>query len=438
MGMFDELSKIKLNNRFKIHSYTSSKTGKNALQSGRNGSSSDNIILDKSIKDIETTTSKLILEYEDIYREMMKKRAELAKEIEEAKGFGAKGEVLVMYHKADSDLLGAAVRIIDSKAKAQADRIKAVREERKFYVQRTDAKPSAEQGTQSQATIRLDSPLVTMNTSNLAAHSVSAFNNSSMHTVNTGGAENMPDFSDMIINPNRAVSNESGGAIESAIPLSPMEKLLNKKKTDEVIIDEKEEMSTPLEESTTQQNVTPVVDSNYYSNIALSVDGITGAVNKTLEDKRIENMNLIAQRLSEENSNADLSDKTRIGLDYNTALNKLKQNHLGVKEKLFIDLDSGMYYLKGFTKDSEGNDIEYPEYSGKGLLHIGNLKFHGSKPLVKTQFYEEYIPFEIVNDIDGMNDFYRSEWSKPEANMYVIDDESELKTIERIYSHKDE
>lgn len=172
----------------------------------------------------------------------------------------------------------------------------------------------------------------------------------------------------------------------------------------------------------------PVYDQN--DNLLISSD-YTGYSTKTLEDQYKDNMELIKKRLAEADE-FDPNYKTRLGHSFDRTILAAKQSDANVKHKLFLDVDSGMYWAKGYVTDADGNLTEYKDYDPMGLAHIGSLKFNGSKPEVKMQFFEDPIEYEAVHGIDQMPEFYKKEWSKPVANQYVIESESDLATIKRV------
>ena len=417
MDLFGNMSDPKVSKKFQIYRFTNgSRSNKSPLQEGRAGTKADDALLERSIKEIESSSAKLLMEYDRIYKEMMVKRKQLNQEAAEMKGV-AKGEVLAMFHKADIDLLNSAVRVIDSKASAISNKIKALRDERKFYIDKT--KPVATQDTANNGGnvnttgVGFNSPLVVVNSDRTPPTSGNA------HVV----SRTVPRPAEEIIDVNKIDFTEHKE--ETALPLSPMEKYesLQKEAVEIGNASENQPIETPLNE--------PV---RSVDNTIVSMDA-TGTVAKTVDDIQKENLDKINARLAL--GNEFKSDyHTRLGHDYNRSIKAMKQADARVEHHMYIDPDSGMYYMKGFTRDENNNLVEYEDYDPMGLPHIGTIKFNGSKPECKIQFSQDAIPYHVVNGISDMSDFYKTEWSKPSANQFVIDNESDIMTIKKVGSNQ--
>lgn len=413
MDLFGNMTDPKVNKKFQIYRFTSgNRNNKSPFQEGRTGTKADNALLERSIKEIESSSAKLLMEYDRIYKEMMVKRKQLNQEAAEMKGV-AKGEVLAMFHKADIDLLNSAVRVIDSKASAISNKIKALREERKFYIDRTKPVATAESGNPNVNTtgVGFNSPLVVVNQDRnqmAGAHVVS---------------RTVPRSAEEIVDVDMGAIDYSDKKEEVALPMSPMEKYqtLQKEAVEIGNASENQPIDTPLNE--------PV---RSFDDTIVSMDA-TGTIKKTVNDLQKENLEKINARLLSGNEfNSDYH--TRLGHDYNRSIKAMKQADAKIEHHMFIDPDSGMYYMKGFTRDDNNNLVEYDDYDPMGLPHIGTIKFNGSKPECKIQFSQDAIPYHVVNGISDMSDFYKSEWSKPNANQFVIDNESDIMTIKKIGS----
>ena len=414
MDLFGSMSDPKISKKFQIHKFTTgTRNNRSPLADGRVGTKADDALLERSIKEIESSSAKLLMEYDRIYKEMMVKRKQLNQEAAEMKGI-AKGEVLAMFHKADIDLLNSAVRVIDSKASAISNKIKALRDERKFYIDKTKPVTVAETtnpGNVNTTGVGFNSPLVVVNQDRPVGASGNA------HVVN----RSIPRQAEEIVDVDKLDFTEKKE--ETSLPLSPMEKynMLQKEAVEIGNASENQPIDTPLSE--------PV---RSIDNTIVSMDA-TGTVSKTVDDIQRENLSKINSRLSLGNEfNPDYN--TRLGHDYNRSIKAMKQADAHVEHHMYIDPDSGMYYMKGFTRDDSNNLVEYNDYDPMGLPHIGTIKFNGSKPECKIQFFQDAIPYHVVNGISEMSDFYKNEWSKPNANQFVIDNESDIMTIKKVGS----
>lgn len=408
MDLFGSMRNPQVSKKFQIYRFANgTRDSKSPFLESRNGTKADNALLERTLKEIENSSAKLLMDYERIYKEMMVKRKQINQEISEMKGV-AKGEVLAMYHKADIDLLNSAIRVIDSKAKVQSDKIKALRDERKFHIDKTKpVETTTEATTTNAAGANFNSPLIAINAGGA--------------TPTTGNARviSQPIPADAVINVDTIEQKKETEAV--SIPKSPMEKYLEQ---EAIKVGEASEI-TPTE---TPLNAPVTV--NQYDNVVVTTDA-TGSYNTTIGDIRNRNLSKINERLAtgdkfKENYN------TRLGHDFDRSLKAMIQSDNKVQHHLYIDPESGMYYLKGFTEDENGLH-EFTQYDPMGLAHIGNIKFNGSKPECKLQFFEDAIPYHVLNDgIASMPEFYRNEWNKPNANQYVIDNESDIMTIRKV------
>lgn len=414
MDLFGNMSDPKVNKKFQIYRFTNGTKSKSPFQESRTGGSKvDDVMLERSLKDIESTNAKLLMEYDRIYKEMMIKRKQLSQDMAEMKGV-AKGEVIAMFHKADIDLLNSAVSVINSKARVASDKVKSMLSERKFYLDKTKPVATAETTSSNQNAnvgFGINSPLVVVNDKPTQA---------SGNAYVVSGAR--PQASEKVVDvESMNFEKEDTGTVSLA--MSPMEKYnLEQHATTEEA--EKIPVETPL--------VRPA-DLNNYNDDTIVTRDATGVIYKTVTDVQNENLNKINERLKE-GTEFKQDYNTRLGHDYTRSLQAVKQDVAKVEHHMFIDPDSGMYYMKGFTRDDSGNLTEYKEYDPMGLPHIGSIKFNGSKPECKIQFFQDAIPYHVAHGLSEMPEFYVKEWSKPNANQFVIENESDLMTIRKVSS----
>jgi len=151
-------SKLQLNTKWRIGNFVSGPVTNKTYQMGQNFDKDDLIELNKIVREIETSSTKHIQEYDKLYKEMMLKRKVMEEELAEFRKT-ADGEVVNLIHKTDLDILNAQLKIIDSKQKAMQEKFRAIRDERKFFLDKQKATGNALPDNPMVSVQQLNSPL---------------------------------------------------------------------------------------------------------------------------------------------------------------------------------------------------------------------------------------------------------------------------------------
>lgn len=381
----------------------------------------DMLIMNRSIAEIDSFTNRSIAEYDRLADEVRAKRHKLNEWITENEAT-AKGEVIAMFHKSDIDLLNAQMSIINAKIKAQMDKTKTIRDERKYYSDKNKSKQSDTQIQEAQVVNqpqRADSPLAMI----------------SGNTGPTGGNANI--YVNSVVQ--HKVDSSTLPVISADQPnITTVEPLQVEDKPKFIIPPVKdtypEAIPSPTEQGVDIKNYsTPIQETDVSIHkgvgIPLSHD-MNGNVNNTTSSVINGKSALLMQRIAEANEDPDY--RTGIGVSYNQTLQKIRQDQSNVKPHLYVDTTSGKYYLKGMEVDNNGDIIkEYKNYLPLGLDVLGKLRFNAYKPIATPEFYPEPIDLHIVHNLDGMPDFYKKEWESPNSGSFIIDNDADLSVLEK-------
>lgn len=399
-----------------IHPTLSSKLKKNI--GGDDMDAKDMLILNRSISEIDSFTNRSIAEYDRLADEVRAKRHKLNEWIVENEST-AKGEVIAMFHKSDIDLLNAQMSIINAKIKAQLDKTKSIRDERKYYTDKNKSKePVVVENTTTQGNqmMRADTPLAMVTGTTGSTPGTGNANIYVNSVVNHKIGENNPPI---VYADAETVQPQ---AIEQKVPLTipPVKDTYPEAIPSPVGADIKN-YETPIQKSE------DVVIHN--KSIPLSHD-MNGSVNNTTASVINSKSDLLMQRLAEVNE--DPHYKTSIGVNYDQTLQKIRQDQSNVKPHLYVDVTSGKYYLKGMQVNDNGDVIgEYKDYLPLGLDVLGKLRFNAYKPVATPEFYPDQIDMHVVHNLDDMPSFYQKEWEAPNASSFVINNDADLSVLSK-------
>lgn len=400
-----------------IHPTLSNKLKKNF--GSDNMDAKDMLILNRSISEIDSFTNRSIAEYDRLADEIRAKRHKLNEWIMENEST-AKGEVIAMFHKSDIDLLNAQMSVINAKIKAQLDKTKSIRDERKYYTDKNKSKePIATevQTTQAPQLTRADSPLAMV----------------------TGTTGSTPGTGNANIYVNSVVNHKIGDASIPPVVYADAETVQPKS------IEEKQPIVIPPVKDTYPEAIpspvgadiknyeTPIQPAEqvviHNKNIPLS-HNMNGDVNSTTASVINSKSDLLMKRLAEVNE--DPHYKTSIGVNYDQTLQKIRQDQSNVKPHLYVDVSSGKYYLKGMQLNNDGEVIgEYKDYLPLGLDVLGKLRFNAYKPVATPEFYPDQIDMHIVHNLDDMPSFYQKEWEAPNASSFIINNDADLSVLSK-------
>lgn len=384
--MFDVFAGDKQNEmkrKFNLSTYISPKMQQNLKKNtlGSNGiDPQDSIALNRALADIEANVNKSLSEYDRITMQLKDKSKVINTYLKE-NGDLIKGEVVVLFHKADIDLLNAQLNVIDRKIKASLDKAKAIRDEKKLYF---DKQPKVVQAEAAQ-------PQTAAMPNQPAANPLALVSYDSQPQVITGRVQQ--DY------------NPQNTAVVT--PTQPIQ-------TPEV-----DPKNNNASISVTPQITTP-------SSKPLSYDA-NGNVIYTTADLQNQSQSLINDRIA--HLDEDPNFATGIGANYAQTLAKVRQDSANVEYELFVSPKEGKYYLKGFTTDATGGKHEYSDTVPLGLDVLGKIKFNPYKPIATPEFYKNQLKVNVVDSTSDMPEFYQNEWNSPAAKNFLIESESDISIL---------
>lgn len=379
-NVFTSDKQTEMKRKFNLSTYISPKMQQNLKKSNTlisNMEAQDAIALNRSISEIESTINKSIAEYDRISLQLKDKSKVINTYLKE-NGDLIKGEVVVLFHKADIDLLNAQLAVIDRKVKAGIDKAKAIRDEKKLYFDK-----------QPKTTAVTEQVVQTTQPNQPAASPLSLVT-----------YENQPQ----------------------QLMTGRVQQDYNPAKTHIVEVSDGDIKNHDASIST---STTPSVIQEPSAK-ALSYDA-QGNVVYTTKDLQNQSQNLINERLKHIDEDPNFS--TGIGADYKHTLAKVRQDSQNVSYELFVSPNEGKYYLKAFTTDQQGNKNEYKDMVPLGLDVLGKIKLNPYKPIATPEFYTNQLPVNVVNDVSDMPEFYKQEWETPGSHKFLIDSESDISIL---------
>lgn len=356
---------------FNINKYVSSSSLKGMPYgvSGTTLSKNEVYELDRTLKAIEATSNKTILEYERLYRELVQKRKELKATIEAMAG-SADAKGLAELHQTDIDLMNIQLRLIDSKIKASQDKFKNIRDEKKMYIDKSKSSSASEVATPTVNLQNINSPIA--------------------YTGNNPASRNIVSGDILTADSNVVTTNTSSTLKEvSERPQASLDEVLNRNQ----------------ESASLSQN-------------------ILGKTTETVSEHESRMKDVISDRLKNlDEDKVSYGTKGPLDVHLDTSLNALKTKNIEKEEVMYIDKYTGRFYCKAFTKDENGDfTVPMKDYTEPGIAIVGSgLKFSPVQKTVKPAFCENAFRYELVEDDSDMSDSYRAQWSKPNNDEFMID-----------------
>lgn len=390
-NIFGDLSTTKAKSKWSVSDFVSQRYNTRskpsqtfAMSSG--ASQSDVMELDRVYRAIETETTRLKLDYDKIYREMDLKRKELKQDIDHMRTSGAKGQDLSLMHNADINLMSNQMRIVDSKRMLLGDRFKNIRDEKKLYMDK----------------LKAEGKLIPDKTD---INVVQATNtNSALAAAQAGTGQARPVVHSVSVSaPKDIIYHSNNEHPKVSLP--------------EVIQQATNIVSTPT--PTIEKEIIPEAD-------VVVREDLRGNV-KTLGEQQQEVSSIMQSRL-QQTPEESLSADTVMGFDLKSSLNSMLLLGENVQEKMFINPNTGTYYIKAYRKDDNGKfTIEEPRYHNKSIIHIGAITIDTFRKQVKMALYDDAIPYELVTDNTNQPDFYTQEWADSKTTRFILDEDTCLR-----------
>lgn len=359
--------------------------------------------LEKAIRDVETSASRGILEYDKLIRELDAQRKSIKEMITEYKATSKLADLAILV-KTDADVIANKIRVVEAKRKLDGERLKHLREERKL----AQGKGTGVDGGTGANNVNI------INQSNGALGVAQAVkDNTSMVGAQPGVVTITPEMLGML-STHKPVSmiEDNQTTVIPAVPIPTKQP---------------EEVVTTLGDKGFDNAPNPDLIStgdkeqdNILSNIMTPAgfDGsdtvvrsnALGTEKVTVSDVQKEQNERIAARLA--NKDAVLHVDTMMNYDYGKSLDALTTKTIPQKEKYYINPYTGEYWRSVIEVDSEGNEVgEIMNAPKRSITHIGSLTCNPKHRTVIAYYYPEPAEYVLVDQNTPMPKFYQDEWS---------------------------
>lgn len=359
--------------------------------------------LEKAIRDVETSASRGILEYDKLIRELDAQRKSIKEMITEYKATSKLADLAILV-KTDADVIANKIRVVEAKRKLDGERLKHLREERKL----AQGKGTGVDGGTGANNVNI------INQSNGALGVAQAVkDNTSMVGAQPGVVTITPEMLGML-STHKPVSmiEDNQTTVIPAVPIPTKQP---------------EEVVTTLGDKGFDNAPNPDLIStgdkeqdNILSNIMTPADfdgsdtvvrsNALGTEKVTVSDVQKEQNERIAARLA--NKDAVLHVDTMMNYDYGKSLDALTTKTIPQKEKYYINPYTGEYWRSVIEVDSEGNEVgEIMNAPKRSITHIGSLTCNPKHRTVIAYYYPEPAEYVLVDQNTPMPKFYQDEWS---------------------------
>lgn len=364
--MFFGGSDKKINHRWNIDNFVVGSG--NRSRGNRDNSDEDKFELNANIKKIEQAFSTGKSDLDAVVREIKNKRKEIRARF---KALESDPENEATFHKMDVDLLMSQVRIIESKVKFAADKFKQVRDEKKLCIDKNPKVPETQINVNQQ-------------------------NNPLSNQVPT-----------------------TNGAVVRVATLDPSVIVGAKSRYEEpTTLEHKPIIDIPCGDRADGGSVaqTSVIDEP-----VVTTRSFNGDVMETTDDINDARKLKVMSRLA--NQDQAFNDMKSVqGIDFKRSISAIVNKTKVLSKKMFVNSNDGTYYIRTY-EDNDGTPIPCTTETFDSLLHIGLPEFNSKNKTVKTQYEDESIPYEIVDDISDMPDYYRESWRDPSVRRFILSDE---------------
>ena len=382
-------------NRWNINSFLNSGKRKDIIINNKEIPKEDIQQLDQVIRLIDAEFNKITSELSRQEKSLTVIESQLNKRIDKFSDLGEPGEIEIQYRKMALDIISAKTKISMEKAKLYESKIKQMREERKAIYDKNKG----------------NAPVVSETSTENLANPIGVANGIQNTGFNTIGV-NIPQY--VVSNLKTMKPAETPQANTTQEPVGASKPQV----TQEV----KGDGSSPATFQVAEEGrATPVVEvANKDEVINPNSVNIATENTITVQDQYQKNLELI--KIRERNKETLLRNQEGVlGAKMIRSLDSLVSNVEKPEERLFVDKDSGKFWIEGFVKDENGNRVKSDSYIHKSVMHIGKVRFDVKNHLAKTSHYDESIPFEIVDE-SSMPEFYVKEWNKESSQRYLLDE----------------
>lgn len=370
--------------------------------------------LERAIRDVETSASRGILEYDKLIRELDAQRKSIKEMITEYKATSKLADLAILV-KTDADVIANKIRVVEAKRKLDSERLKHLREEKKLAqggVPKTDSTTGANN-------------VNIINQSNGAlgvAQAVKDGTNSAVTgSVGAGVVTITPEMLGMLN------THKPTPMIEEATPVNiPTQTTTAVKEPEPVTLGDKGFDNAPNPDLIStgdkeQDNILSSIMTPEFEGSDIVVrSNALGTDVVTVSDVQKEQNERIKQRLA--NKEASLHIDTMMNYDYGKSLDALTTKTIPQKEKYYINTTTGEFWRSVVEIDPDtGKELgEIPNAPKRSITHIGSLTCNPKHKTVIAYYYPEPAEYVLVDDSTPMPKFYQEEWALPKNEKFRL------------------
>lgn len=366
--MFFGGSEKKINHRWNIDNFVIGSG--NRSRGNRDVNDEDKFELNANIKKIEQAFSTGKSDLDAVVREIKNKRKEIRARF---KTLESDPENEATFHKMDVDLIMSQVRIIESKVKFAADKFKQIRDEKKLSIDKNPKVPETQ---------------INVNQQNNPLSNQVPVTNPTLMRVAT-------------LDPSAVIS----GASRYDVP-------------ENASIEHKPIIDIPC---TAGADGGRGAQSSVENEPVVTVRTLHGDVMETTDDVNDARKVKVLKRLANQDEAFDQMKSVQ-GIDFKRSIDAIVNKTKNLSKKMFIDPNSGTYYIRTF-EETDGGSIPCSTEIFDSILHIGLPEFNSKNKTVKTQYEDESIPYEIIEDNTQMPSYYKDSWKDPSVRRFILSEE---------------
>lgn len=367
--------------------------------------------LNKNIKQINLNMSKLSMEYDKLFRKFGFKSADLKKYIKVLLERDDIGETLSALENSDINILINQMRIIENKTKLESERFKQIRDEKKLQLDILKASGAAVDNSGTQVNVQQNSPIAV---ASMAGRNVSP------GTIDLGAISNVPVIEHQSSAANIQIpevtkesSEKSENTIESVTPEPiPTNFVSSNLQYEAKKLDDGAGVSNPTSPAKSTLDA--------MKNIVVAADNFNETT--TLADTAKNSVDIMMERMR--NKESMLQNNTNLlGHNLNTSLAGIKMKKTPHTRVLYVNVDDGTFYEKGFYTNPDGSlgpELPADSFIPRSVTHLGELEFDTVNREVTTYYEDTSIPYRLVTTSSGMGEFYNNEWNDNKTNKYRI------------------
>lgn len=360
--------------------------------------------LEKAIRDVETSASRGILEYDKLIRELDAQRKSIKEMITEYKATSKLADIAILV-KTDADVIANKIRVVEAKRKLDGERLKHLREERKL----------AQAGNKATDTTTGNNVNI-INQSNGALGVAASVKEGA--TGNPSGVVSLtPEMLGMLSThkPVSMIDNNPSQPLDikpvepkvaEPVPATLGDTGFNNAPNSDLISTGDKEQDKIMSDL-----MTPTQPADFNESDIIVKQTSTGSEVITVSDVQKEQAERIKARLA--NKDAALHIDTMMNYDYGKSLDAITTKVIPQKEKYFINPHTGEYWRSVIEVDPEtgAEKGEITNAPQRSITHIGSLTCNPKHRTVIAYYYPEPAEYVLVDENTPMPKFYKDEWS---------------------------